>query len=252
LQVRDGQRRHGLRRLQAARRDRRMARLENAAGRNTPVVAGRRDRRHFADRLCAARPRCTDSVRTLSGAGRPDRAVLGRPVAAVLPANAVAAMAAVIALTGGIGSGKTSVANLFAERGATVIDTDEIAHALTAAGEPGARAIAAEFGTEFLDASGALDRKRMRELVFSDAAAQRTDGRCGTGNNGQPGKPSGALAAGRRRGAQRRRLRGAAHSSRDAASEISCVFPARVGRRHRGNRAKELLRSLFFLRYVEQ
>ncbi len=82
-------------------------------------------------------------------------------------------MAAVIALTGGIGSGKTSVANLFAELGATVIDTDEIAHALTAAGEPGARAVAAEFGREFLDPSGALDRKRMRELVFSDARAKQ-------------------------------------------------------------------------------
>lgn len=82
-------------------------------------------------------------------------------------------MAAVIALTGGIGSGKTSVANLFAELGATVIDTDEIAHALTAAGEAGTRAIAAEFGPDYLDADGALDRKRMRELVFSDAGAKK-------------------------------------------------------------------------------
>jgi dephospho-CoA kinase len=82
-------------------------------------------------------------------------------------------MALVIALTGGIGSGKSSVANMLAELGAAVIDTDEIAHDLTAAGQPGARAIAREFGAGSLDASGALDRKRMRELVFSDAAAKQ-------------------------------------------------------------------------------
>jgi dephospho-CoA kinase len=82
-------------------------------------------------------------------------------------------MALVIALTGGIGSGKTSVANFLAELGATVIDTDEIAHELTAAGQPGARRIGAAFGEEYLDATGALDRKRMRGLVFADAAAKQ-------------------------------------------------------------------------------
>jgi dephospho-CoA kinase len=82
-------------------------------------------------------------------------------------------MALVIALTGGIGSGKTSVANLLAELGATVIDTDEIAHELTAAGQPGAHRIGEAFGEEYLDATGALDRKRMRELVFVDAAAKQ-------------------------------------------------------------------------------
>jgi dephospho-CoA kinase len=82
-------------------------------------------------------------------------------------------MSLVIALTGGIGSGKTSVANILAESGAEVIDTDEIAHELTAAGQPGARLISEEFGAEYLDAGGALDRKRMRELVFSDAAAKQ-------------------------------------------------------------------------------
>ena len=82
-------------------------------------------------------------------------------------------MALVIALTGGIGSGKTSVANLLAEFGAAIVDTDEIAHALTAAGQPGAVQIGAEFGAQYLDAAGALDRARMRELVFSDAAAKQ-------------------------------------------------------------------------------
>jgi dephospho-CoA kinase len=81
-------------------------------------------------------------------------------------------MPLVIALTGGIGSGKSSVADMLAKLGAAVIDTDEIAHQLTAPGQPGARAIGAAFGAEFLAADGALDRKRMRELVFSDPAAK--------------------------------------------------------------------------------
>src|SRR3954471_22958839 len=82
-------------------------------------------------------------------------------------------MALVIALTGGIGSGKTSVANMLAESGAAIVDTDEIAHEMTAAGQPGAVRVGAEFGTQYLDATGALDRVRMRELVFSDAAAKQ-------------------------------------------------------------------------------
>jgi dephospho-CoA kinase len=79
----------------------------------------------------------------------------------------------VIALTGGIGSGKSSVADVFAELGATVIDTDAIAHRLTAPGNPGARVIAEQFGAAYLRADGALDRDRMRELVFNDAAAKK-------------------------------------------------------------------------------
>jgi dephospho-CoA kinase len=82
-------------------------------------------------------------------------------------------MALVIALTGGIGSGKTSVANLLAEFGAAIVDTDEIAHELTAAGQPGTVQIGKEFGAQYLDAAGALDRARMRELVFSDAASKQ-------------------------------------------------------------------------------
>jgi dephospho-CoA kinase len=82
-------------------------------------------------------------------------------------------MAPVIALTGGIGSGKSSVANILAALGAAVVDTDEIAHEITAAGEPGSRLISQEFGPEFLDENGALDRNRMRELVFTDASAKQ-------------------------------------------------------------------------------
>ena len=82
-------------------------------------------------------------------------------------------MPLVIALTGGIGSGKTSVADMLGELGAAVIDTDAIAHRLTAAGEPGARAIGEVFGAQYLAADGALDRKRMRELVFADPLAKK-------------------------------------------------------------------------------
>ncbi|HWW71155.1 MAG TPA: dephospho-CoA kinase, partial [Duganella sp.] len=59
-----------------------------------------------------------------------------------------------IGLTGGIGSGKTTVANMFAERGASIVDTDLIAHSLTAPGGPAMPAIVAEFGPEFADATG--------------------------------------------------------------------------------------------------
>ena len=74
-----------------------------------------------------------------------------------------------LGLTGGIGSGKTHVANLLASWGATVIDTDLIAHQLTAPGGAAIEAISRVFGAGLIDESGALDRGRMRELVFADA-----------------------------------------------------------------------------------
>ena len=77
-----------------------------------------------------------------------------------------------VGLTGGIGCGKTTVADMFAALGASVIDTDAIAHALTAPHGAAMPALVAEFGEEFATADGALDRARMRELVFADAAAR--------------------------------------------------------------------------------
>jgi dephospho-CoA kinase len=76
-------------------------------------------------------------------------------------------------VTGGIASGKTTVAKLFETLGAGLVDTDEIAHALTRAGQPAVVQISRQFGEEYLDAEGALDRARMRALVFSDADARR-------------------------------------------------------------------------------
>lgn len=77
-----------------------------------------------------------------------------------------------VGLTGGIGSGKSTVAELFAARGVSVIDTDQIAHRLTAPDGAAMPAIVAAFGPEFADAGGALDRTRMRQLVFADALAK--------------------------------------------------------------------------------
>jgi dephospho-CoA kinase len=77
-----------------------------------------------------------------------------------------------VGLTGGIGSGKSSAARIFAELGAAVVDTDDIAHQLTGAGGLAVPAIASEFGEDYLAADGALDRAKMRHLVFSDPAAR--------------------------------------------------------------------------------
>jgi dephospho-CoA kinase len=77
-----------------------------------------------------------------------------------------------IGLTGGIGSGKTRVADLLQARGAAIIDSDAIAHALTAPGGAGIAPLRAAFGDEMIDAQGALDRARMRELVFRDRPAK--------------------------------------------------------------------------------
>ena len=77
-----------------------------------------------------------------------------------------------VGLTGGIGCGKSTVADLFAARGASIVDTDQIAHSLTAPDGAAMPALVAEFGPDYADANGALDRAKMRNLVFSDAAAK--------------------------------------------------------------------------------
>ncbi len=77
-----------------------------------------------------------------------------------------------IGLTGGIGCGKSSVARIFSALGAAVIDTDEIAHRLTAKGTPALAAIIGQFGSSYRLPNGNLDRARLRKLVFSDRAAK--------------------------------------------------------------------------------
>lgn len=77
-----------------------------------------------------------------------------------------------IGLTGGIGSGKSVVAQAFARRGVAIVDSDVIAHALTAPGGEAIPAIREAFGDAMIAPDGALERSRMRELAFSDAEAK--------------------------------------------------------------------------------
>jgi dephospho-CoA kinase len=77
-----------------------------------------------------------------------------------------------IGLTGGIGSGKSTVGTMLASLGAAVIDTDLIARRLTMAGGAAIDAIRAAFGADFIDAGGALDRPRMRQAAFDDPATR--------------------------------------------------------------------------------
>jgi dephospho-CoA kinase len=78
----------------------------------------------------------------------------------------------IVGLTGGIGSGKSTAAEIFAALGVAVVDTDVIAHELTATGGAALPAIAAAFGSSVLRADGGLDRAAMRGLAFSDPLAK--------------------------------------------------------------------------------
>lgn len=78
-----------------------------------------------------------------------------------------------LGLTGGIGSGKSTVAELLAKLGAAIVDADAIARSLTAPGGLAITAIAQQFGPEFIAADGAMDRDRMRTLAFSDPGAKK-------------------------------------------------------------------------------
>ncbi|MER2538644.1 MAG: dephospho-CoA kinase [Azonexus sp.] len=78
----------------------------------------------------------------------------------------------VVGLTGGIGSGKSTVADLFVAQGAALVDTDMIAHQLTAAGGAAMPQIVAAFGPALANEQGALDRSAMRRMVFADPSAR--------------------------------------------------------------------------------
>ena len=82
-------------------------------------------------------------------------------------------MSLIVGLTGGIGCGKSTVANLFAKFGAGIIDTDIIARRLTQAGDAAIAKIRADFGDDYISADGALNRAKMRRLIFSDVAAKQ-------------------------------------------------------------------------------
>jgi dephospho-CoA kinase len=82
-------------------------------------------------------------------------------------------MKLVVGLTGGIGSGKSAAADEFARLGAAVVDTDLIARELTEAGGSAIPAVERIFGKDMIGRSGAMDRGKMRERVFADAAAKK-------------------------------------------------------------------------------
>lgn len=77
-----------------------------------------------------------------------------------------------IGLTGGIGSGKSTVSRLLADRGAVVIDADAVYHELIQPGRPGFEPLVAEFGPDILGSDGHIDRARLADLVFADEAAR--------------------------------------------------------------------------------
>jgi dephospho-CoA kinase len=87
--------------------------------------------------------------------------------------TAAAAAARAIGLTGGIGSGKSTVAGLLVAQGATLVDTDAIAHGLTLPGGAAMAALRQRFGNAIAGPDGALDRAQMRNLVFSDPQAKQ-------------------------------------------------------------------------------
>ena len=78
-----------------------------------------------------------------------------------------------IGLTGGIGSGKSTVAGMLAARGAAVIDADAISRSVTATGGRAIEAIATTFGPHMMDSDGAMNRQAMRERIFQDPEAKR-------------------------------------------------------------------------------
>ena len=79
----------------------------------------------------------------------------------------------VVGLTGGIGSGKTLVSDIFAALGVPIVDADEISRSLVAPGSPTLHQITEVFGQEFITPSGALNRGRMRDHIFADPGARK-------------------------------------------------------------------------------
>ncbi len=79
----------------------------------------------------------------------------------------------VIGLTGSIGSGKSTVANLFKEHGVPVIDADVLSREVTQPGSPAIKQIIERFGPEIVSADGSLDRGALREIIFSNPEQRR-------------------------------------------------------------------------------
>ncbi len=92
---------------------------------------------------------------------------------ASLPIRASMGVPISVAVTGGIGAGKSTVSAMLADRGAVIIDSDQLAREVVGVGTPGLASVAREFGPEVLAADGTLDRPALAAVVFADPAARR-------------------------------------------------------------------------------
>ena len=154
---------------------------------------------HRADDPRAARPRRSHPLRALSRRRRADRALLGaRTSLDHYLAQLLMSGKPTVGLTGGIGSGKSSVARLFEALGVAVIDTDAIAHELTAPGGAAIPAIGAAFGPEVIDAA-----RRARSRADARAGVPRPRGEEAPRGNPAPDDPRRERAATRRRDERR-------------------------------------------------
>jgi dephospho-CoA kinase len=119
------------------------------------------------------------SVPRRSAAGIDHRAVFSACVSddfsvpgdSVGPCNATFRDVLIMGLTGGVGSGKSTVGGIFTLYGASLIDADQVAREVVAPKTPGLAAIAEQFGPEFISRTGELDRSALGKLVFADASA---------------------------------------------------------------------------------
>src|SRR5512139_243696 len=161
---------HGLWRLQATGGHWGLAGLADAARHLAAVVSGRRDDRRGNGRPGQARSACADPLRPVSRRGCVGGAVLRRGPDTGLPRSI---LMFTVGLTGGIGSGKSTVAECFASHGVPVIDTDVIARDLTVPGGAVLAQIRAVFGDAVIQADGTLERAALRRCVFADPAARR-------------------------------------------------------------------------------
>ncbi|CAK0778825.1 dephospho-CoA kinase [Gammaproteobacteria bacterium] len=166
--------RHGIWRFQALGAFGRLGGLASAVADLADVFSGRRPGRPLADSVSGPGPASSHPVRSLPGGGRLGEFDGWARFAKVLcPLVGDGLNSLVVAITGGIGSGKTTVARQFATLGVPVIDTDEIARILVEPGQPALAEILSAFGPEVLDARQQLNRTTLRQRVFGDPARRR-------------------------------------------------------------------------------
>ncbi len=130
-----------------------------------------------ATRTNGTRPLSTDGTRTqgsTSSRANPPKFESALPVRFTVSwVRSTRSFMHVFGLTGGIGTGKSTVARWWSQRGLGLVDADELARAAVAPGSPGLDRVVREFGREVLGHDGTLDRKRMAERVFSDSSARK-------------------------------------------------------------------------------